>query len=108
MSETVSRWSRYGLRGVLVILLILGFIRNRGLSKLLGKAGEGIALASRWMCRAELEAGELVAILSNFQLDWVELHAVYAVGPRPSLKVRAFSDYLAAQLTDKMKAPEGG
>ena len=65
------------------------------------KAGLGIALASRWMCRAELEAGELVAILSNYQLDWVELHAVYPGGRRPSLKVRAFSDYFAAQLMQK-------
>ncbi len=62
------------------------------------KAGLGIALASRWMCRAELEGGELVAILSNYQLDGVELHAVYPGGPRPSVKVRAFSDYLAAEL----------
>ena len=62
------------------------------------KAGLGIALASRWMCRAELEAGELVAILSDYQLDWVEVHAVYPGGRRPSLKVRTFSDYLAAQL----------
>jgi DNA-binding transcriptional LysR family regulator len=62
------------------------------------KAGLGIALASRWMCRAELEAGELVPILANYQLDWVELHAVYPGGRRPSLKVRAFSDYLATEL----------
>jgi DNA-binding transcriptional LysR family regulator len=62
------------------------------------KVGLGIALASRWMCRAELDAGELVAILSDYQLDWVELHAVYPGGRRPSLKVRAFSDYFAAQI----------
>jgi DNA-binding transcriptional LysR family regulator len=62
------------------------------------KAGLGIALASRWMCRAELEAGELAVILADYQLDWVELHAVYPGGRRPSLKVRAFSDYFAAQL----------
>lgn len=65
------------------------------------KAGLGIAVASRWMCRAELEAGELVAILSDCQLDWVALHAVYPGGRRPTLKVRAFCDYLAAQLTHK-------
>ena len=65
------------------------------------KAGLGIALASRWTCRAELDAGELVAILSNYPLDWVELHAVYPGGRRPSLKVRAFSDYFAAQLMRK-------
>jgi DNA-binding transcriptional LysR family regulator len=57
------------------------------------------------MCRAELEAGEVVAILSDFQLDPVELYAVYPSGRRPSLKVRTFSDYLAAQLRHKN---EGG
>ena len=62
------------------------------------KAGLGIAIASRWMCRTELEAGEVVPILSDHQLDWVELHAVYPGGRRPSLKVRTISDYLAAQL----------
>ena len=62
------------------------------------KAGLGIAVASRWMCRTELEAGEVVPILSDYQLDWVELHAVYPAGRRPSLKVRTISDYLAAQL----------
>jgi DNA-binding transcriptional LysR family regulator len=65
------------------------------------KAGLGIALASRWMCRSELESGELVAILPDYQLEWVELHAIYPGGRRPSLKVRAFSDYLAAQLMQK-------
>jgi DNA-binding transcriptional LysR family regulator len=65
------------------------------------KAGLGIAIASRWMCRAEIEVGELVAILSGYRLDSVELHAVYPGGRRPSLKVRAFSDYLAAELIHK-------
>jgi DNA-binding transcriptional LysR family regulator len=69
------------------------------------KAGLGIALASRWMCRAELEAGELIAILADYQLDGVALHAVYPGGRRPSLKVRAFCDYLAAQLAHN---DEGG
>ena len=71
------------------------------------KAGLGIALASRWMCRAELESGELVAILSDYQLDWVELHAVYPGGRRPSLKIQTFSDYCAAQLMQKNAADRG-
>jgi DNA-binding transcriptional LysR family regulator len=50
------------------------------------------------MCGIELEAGDLVAILPDYELDWVELHAVYPGGRRPSLKARAFSDYFAAQL----------
>jgi DNA-binding transcriptional LysR family regulator len=50
------------------------------------------------MYRWELETGDLVPILSGYQLDPVEVHAVYPAGRRPSLKVRAFSDYLAAKL----------
>jgi DNA-binding transcriptional LysR family regulator len=62
------------------------------------KAGLGIAVASRWMCRAELDAGQLVSILCDYQLESVELHALYPGGRRPSVKVRTFSDFLAAQL----------
>jgi DNA-binding transcriptional LysR family regulator len=62
------------------------------------KAGLGIAIVSRWMCRAELADGELVPILRNYQLDSVDVRAVYPSGRRPSLKVRAFSDYLATKL----------
>ena len=59
------------------------------------------------MCRAELEAAELVAILADYQLDWVELHAVYPGGRRPSLKARTFSDYFAAQLMQKNPTDRG-
>ena len=62
------------------------------------KAGLGIAVASRWMCRAELDAGQLVSILSDYQLESVELHALYPGGRRPSVKIRTFVDFLAAQL----------
>jgi DNA-binding transcriptional LysR family regulator len=63
------------------------------------KAGLGIAVASRWMCQVELEAGDVVPILTDYPLDWVDLHAIYPGGRRPSLKARVFSDYLAAQLS---------
>ena len=68
------------------------------------KAGLGIAVVSQWMCRAELESGELCPILLDYELDQVDVHAVYPGGRRPSLKVRAFSDYLAAKLGAGMKA----
>jgi len=51
------------------------------------------------MYRAELDAGQLVSMLSDYQLESVELHALYPGGRRPSVKVRTFSDFLAAQLT---------
>jgi DNA-binding transcriptional LysR family regulator len=67
------------------------------------KAGLGIAVASQWMCRAELATGELVPILHDYQLEPVDVHAVYPGGRRPSIKVRAFSDYLAAQLAMNLR-----
>jgi DNA-binding transcriptional LysR family regulator len=63
------------------------------------KAGLGIAAVSQWMCRAELETGQFVPILADYHLESVEVHAVYPSGRRPSLKVRAFSDYLARHLS---------
>ncbi len=62
------------------------------------KAGLGIAIVSHWMCREDLAAGRLVPVLSDFRLDPVDVHAVYPSGRRPSLKVQAFADYLAAAL----------
>ncbi len=50
------------------------------------------------MCRAEIERGDVRPVLSDYVLDPVDVHAVYPAGPRPALKVRAFSDYLAATL----------
>ncbi len=70
------------------------------------KAGLGIAVVSQWMCRAELERGELRRVLSDYQLEPVEVHAVYPAGRRPSPKVRALSDYLAAKLGGKVETPD--
>jgi DNA-binding transcriptional LysR family regulator len=63
------------------------------------KAGLGVAVVSRWMCRAELERGEVQHILADYELDSVDVHAIYPAGPHPSPKVRAFSDYLATALS---------
>ena len=70
------------------------------------KAGLGIGLASWWMCKAELKSGELVPVLSDYQLDAVELHAVYPGGRKPSFKVKALSDFLASKL--EMSVPGAG
>lgn len=67
------------------------------------RMGLGIAVASRWMCRAEIESGELVVILEQYRLQPAEVFAVFPAGRRPSPKARAFSDYLAAQLGDSLR-----
>jgi DNA-binding transcriptional LysR family regulator len=58
--------------------------------------GLGIAQASTAMCDTELRSGALVALLPDYRLEPVEVHAVMPGGPRPSPKVRAFTDFLAA------------
>jgi DNA-binding transcriptional LysR family regulator len=62
-------------------------------------AGLGIAQASATMCGPELRSGALVALLTDYALEPVEVHAVFPGGPRLSTKVRAFADHLAAALS---------
>jgi DNA-binding transcriptional LysR family regulator len=64
----------------------------------LAKAGLGIAIASLWMCRVELAAGDLLPILPEFPLAPAEVHAVFPAGRQPSRKVRVLTDYLVTAL----------
>lgn len=61
-------------------------------------AGLGIAQASSAMCGAELRSGALVALLTDYALEPVDVHAVLPGGPRCSTKVQAFIDYLTTVL----------
>lgn len=61
-------------------------------------AGLGIAMATNLMCAPDIRSGALVRLLKGYTLEPVEVHAVFPSGPRPSQKVRAFVDYLAASL----------
>ena len=61
-------------------------------------AGLGIAMTSSVMAGAEVKAGTLVQLLRGYRLPSVDVHAVFPGGPRPSAKVRALVDYLAAEL----------
>jgi DNA-binding transcriptional LysR family regulator len=60
--------------------------------------GLGIAMVSSAMCAAEVRAKKLVPLLRDYDLDPVDIHAVFPGGPRPSAKVRAFVDFLAERL----------
>jgi DNA-binding transcriptional LysR family regulator len=64
----------------------------------LAKAGLGVAVASLWMCRAELKSGVLVQILPGLRLAPADVHAVFPAGRQPSRKVRTLTDYLATAL----------
>lgn len=58
-------------------------------------AGLGLTIASAWMCKPEIESGQLVSVLPKWTLDLVEAHAVYPAGRTPSKKVRLFTEFLA-------------
>jgi len=61
-------------------------------------AGMGIALATRVMAGEELHTGHLIQLLEPYRLDPAEVYAVFPAGPKPSAKVRAIVDHLAALL----------
>ncbi|WP_343315294.1 LysR substrate-binding domain-containing protein [Brucella sp. BE17] len=61
-------------------------------------AGLGIALATRVMAGEELRTGQLTQLLEPYSLDPAEVYAVFPAGPRPSAKVRAIVEHLAASL----------
>jgi DNA-binding transcriptional LysR family regulator len=61
-------------------------------------AGMGIALATRVMAGEELLTGQLTQLLEPYRLDPAQVYAVFPAGPRPSAKVRAIVDHLAAAL----------
>jgi DNA-binding transcriptional LysR family regulator len=50
------------------------------------------------MCSTELRSGALMAVLTDYASEPVEVYAVFPGGPRPSTKVRTFTNYLAAAL----------
>jgi DNA-binding transcriptional LysR family regulator len=61
-------------------------------------AGLGITITSLWACRAEIERGELVRVMEDWEMAKVELHALFPAGRAASPAARAFIDYLAPQL----------
>jgi DNA-binding transcriptional LysR family regulator len=62
----------------------------------MAKAGLGMAIASLWMCRAELANGDLATVLPDCPLAPAQAHAVFPAGRQPSRKVRALTEYLAS------------
>lgn len=63
-------------------------------------AGLGIASVALWNCRSELANGALVQVLADWQMDPIELHAVFAVGRAAKPSARAFADYLVTALRE--------
>jgi DNA-binding transcriptional LysR family regulator len=61
-------------------------------------AGLGLCLATEWMFRPELDRGDVVAVLTDWEMSPVDLWALFPTGNRPSAKARAFVDFLADEI----------
>ena len=98
---------RYGYYAARISLTVLAFAGVWFLFFVVGEswlqllvAGLGIASVALWNCRAELASGALVQVLADWQMDPIELHAVFAVGRAAKPSARAFADYLATALRE--------
>ncbi len=69
--------------------------------------GLGIVMTPLGACRRELERGELVRLLSEWDAGTVELNAVHASGRAAKPSARAFVDYLIATLHETEPPPSG-
>ncbi len=58
-------------------------------------AGMGIISTSILGCRKEIDSGDLVRVLPDWEIGSVEVHAVIAAGRNAKPSARAFVDYLA-------------
>lgn len=56
-------------------------------------AGQGFAIASRWMFAPELKSGEVAAILEEWALPPIDLWVIYPSGRLTSAKARAFINW---------------
>jgi DNA-binding transcriptional LysR family regulator len=61
-------------------------------------AGLGILTIGLWGCRSELADGRLVQVLEDWQLDPVEIHAVFPPGRASRPAARALIDYLVGDI----------
>ena len=69
--------------------------------------GLGIVMTPLGACRRELQRGELVRLLPEWDAGTVELNAVYASGRAAKPSARAFVDYLIAALHETERPSSG-
>ena len=61
-------------------------------------AGLGFAVVSTWMMQAELQSGQVVSLLDEWQLPSIPLWAVYPSGRLPTTKARTFVSWFESTL----------
>ena len=62
--------------------------------------GLGIALLPSFIVGAELQAGRLVSVLTDYQMPEIAIYAIYPPNRHLSAKIRLLIDFLAARFGD--------
>ncbi len=91
-----QNWTYPGPDGELITVPIAPRIRcnDAHTEKVLALAGRGITRLPELSCRAELDAGTLVAILPNFRAPSIGVNVIYASRDNLPAKARAMIDFL--------------
>lgn len=98
--RSIDTWP-FRIDGALVQRPIEGaFLGNSGeVVRMMAVAGGGIARLGRFHVAADLAAGRLVEILQDFNPgDYEDIHALYVGHRRLASRIRAFLDFLEAEL----------
>jgi DNA-binding transcriptional LysR family regulator len=69
----------------------------------LAVAGVGVGVLGHSMTRADVEAGRLVRVLPEWELEPMLLHALYPTRLSSSPKVRAFLDFLSTRMAKNVR-----
>jgi DNA-binding transcriptional LysR family regulator len=101
-----GRWS-FRKDGAVTSLQVEGRLAARASLGAIAAAvsGLGIVMTTFGACRLELESGELVRLLPEWDAGTVELNAVFASGRAAKPSARAFVDYLIAALREDEPPP---
>jgi DNA-binding transcriptional LysR family regulator len=61
-------------------------------------ANLGLSVSSEWMFAPELASGKVRSVLKDWQLQPIDLWAVFPTGRKASAKARAFAEFIEAEL----------
>ncbi len=76
-------------------------VNSLGFLKQMALAHQGVAMMPLWMVKKELASGELISLLSEFELvpNATPIHALFPSSSMLAPKVRVFVDYLVEKLS---------
>jgi DNA-binding transcriptional LysR family regulator len=101
--ETAWTFARNGASEAIVVKPTVHFNDNEGTVSA-ATAGMGIASIGFWSCRRELQQGQLVQLLTDWETVPTRVHAYFPLGRSTRFAARAFVQFLSDALAHDMPA----